>query len=312
MANKIIAIIIGLLILTTMPLVLAEENSEIVVDSNITPLDERETKLILLPLGAEIRMTQLEKSITRNVLIGETILETLKTNHTDYDLTESEKTLNTLEMVLEEVKNTNLEGDKNELVQIFVELKKEARTLCAQFKTQTNPLINQNDRDEIMTKIKTIDSEYLMNITNKVREKVREHNALRTRQHLERMGDLDETLIKEIQEGKANLTQTREKLMKKFGGLTDTNKKQIATQTRNETIQNITKNKKIMDQIKPKLEQKIMNKIQTRMCDMNTGVQQKETQIQNRMNRIRDAINNPKIINKNKNMQTQNIGGNNQ
>ena len=67
-----------------------------------------------------------------------------------------------------------------------------------------------------------------------------------------------------------------------------------------------------MDQIKPKLEQKIMNKIQTRMCDMNTWVQQKETQIQNRMNRIRDAINNPKIINKNKNMQTQNIGGNNQ
>ncbi|MDD2531370.1 MAG: hypothetical protein PHO61_01620 [Candidatus ainarchaeum sp.] len=307
MANKLIAMVLGLLILTTMPLVLAEENEGIIIDSNITPIDEKEAKLILSPLGAEVRMIQLEKSITRNVLSGEVVLNTLKTNHPDYDLIESEKTLNTLEMLLEEVKNTNTQEDKNVLVQTFVELKKEARTLSTQFKTQTKGFIDSNDRTQIMLKIKEIDSNYLTEIKNKAQERIREYNALRVKQHLEALGENEDSLIEDINRGVANLTQTREKLMEKFGELNDANKKQIATKTRNEGIQKTIENKKIMEQTKPELAQKIMNKIQTRTNDMNNWMQQKGIQLpntpSNRLNRIEEAISNTHGVNSTKDTQ---------
>ena len=281
MANKIIAIMLALMLLTIMPLALAEDTNVgttidvNTIDSTITPIDEREARSMLAPFGAEVRMLQLEKSVTRNVLIGDIILQTINNNHEDANTIEAENTLNSMEMLLEEIKSTSTDQDKNELVQVFVELKKEARTLSATFKQQTKNLITSEDRKEIMTQIKEIDRNQLTNITNAIKEQAKNFNAKRIQEKFKSMGIDNEPLVERIRNGDANFLEVKNYALNNFKDFNEMEKKRIATNMKNDSIKRVVQGKEIIQKFKSNLEQKLLNTLQNRAENMNQWMEQK-------------------------------------
>ncbi len=282
MVNKIIAVLLGLMLLCVMPIALAEDTNLSVdgnisanLDVNITPIDERETKSMLSPYGAEVRLLQLEKSITRNILIGDLVIKVINTNHSDANTTEAENTLNAMEMLLEDIKSTPTEGDKNVLVQTFVEQKKEARTLTADFKNQTKSLITPQDRNELMRQISQIDRNQLANINNAIKGTVRNFNAQRMRDQFDLMGFNDNNLIGRIQNGDLNLGEARKEILNEFKDLNSMEKKRIASKMKNDSIKKIIENKQMIQKARETLKDKLMNNIQKRFENLNQWIEKK-------------------------------------
>lgn len=305
MANKIIAVLLALMLLCIMPIALADDaNEEIEVDANITLADEKEVKSILAPYGAEVRLLQLEKSITRNILIGDEVLKVLD-NNSDANLTAAENTLNALEMLLEEVKSTTREGDKNALVQTYVELKKEARTLVAEFRKQTKDLLTGEYRTQIMNQVREIDRNSFTKINEAIKEKVKNFNAEKVKEHLKAMGLENEPIVERIRNGDANFNEAKEYALNKFKDLNVAEKKQIATKMRNESIKRTVEGKEMVNKIKPTLEQKLMNNIQNRLEDLNAWIErkgldantvgrmQREERIMEQIERIKEMVAKP-------------------
>lgn len=269
MANKIIALMLGLMLLCLVPIVLADD---INIDSSITPIDEREAKSILEPYGAEVRLLQLEKSVTRNILIGDAVLNIIDENQ---DVEEAEKTLNTLEMLLEEIKTTPRTGDKNVLVQTYVELKKEARTLVSDFKMQTKDLITPQNRIQIINQIKEIDRNSFTKLNESIKEKARNFNAEKMKEHFKTLGFETDPMVERIRNGDANLKEVKEYALNKFKDLNLAEKKQLATQMKNDSVKRTVESKKIMEKVKTNLREKLTNNIQNRLENLNDWVERK-------------------------------------
>ncbi len=280
MANKIIATMIGLMMLMLLPMALAQDTNtdsgtSVIVDTTITPIDEKEARTMLSPFGAEVRMLQLEKSVTRNVLIGNEVLQVLSKNHTDANLTDAENTLNSLEMVLEDIKAAPTEGDKNVLVQTFIELKKEAKTLSNDFKQETKNIINAQDRQEIMTNIKDLDKNDLMDINNKIREILKNFNAEKMKEKFNQMGIKNEDMIGRIRNGDMNFKEIRDYALNQFRDLNETEKKQIAATMRNNTIKNMVQQREMTQKIIKDLRQNMLDKMQNRAENLSNWMERK-------------------------------------
>ncbi len=302
MANKIIAVLLGLMLLMTLtPIVLAEDlntnenedlNLSTNLDSNITPIDEREARSMLSPYGAEVRMLQLEKSVTRNVLIGNIILNVIVKNNPDANTIQAENTLNTMEMVLEEIKSSPIEGDKNVLIQNFVELKKEAKTLSSTFKKQTKDFITQRDRFEIMQQVREIDKNQLNQFSEKIKEKIRNFNSEKIKEKFNTIGIKNEDMIGKIKKGDANLKEIKEYALNQFKDLNSTEKKRISSKIKNDSIKKIVEQKQITQRIMEKFKEKIMNNIQTRSENLKEWMERKGYDLNqdNKINRVQNLI----------------------
>lgn len=307
MANKIIAILLALMLLCVMPIALADDiNENIVVDANITAIDEQEARSILAPYGAEVRLLQLEKSVTRNILIGDAVLKVLDKNNNDANLIDAENTLNALEMLLDEIKTTPREGDKNLLVQTYVELKKEARTLVADFKNETKDLITPSDRNEIMAQLSDLDRNSFIEINKAIKEKARNFNAEKMNEHFKAIGIRNDSMLAKIRNGDINAIQEAKKYaLDNFKDLNIAEKKQIATKMRNDSIKRTIEGKEIINKIKLTLEQKLMNSIQNRIEDLNAWIErkgidantlgrmQREERLREQIDRIQEMVNSP-------------------
>jgi hypothetical protein len=272
MTNKIIAVLLGLMLLTVMPTVLAEDTN---IDANINTIDEKEAQSILAPFGAEVRMLQLEKAVTRNILHGDIVLNVLNKNHAAANLTEAENTLNTLEMLLEEIKSSPTEGDKNILVQTFVELKKEARTLSKNFRDQTKDIIDTEDRNEIMTQMRELDKNEFKNITNIIKEKVKNFNREKMKEKFKEMGIENPQLLERFGRGDSDLNEVKNYAMNRFKDMNMDKKKSIANKMKNDSIKNLIESKQITEKIKQTLEQKLRNNMQNRMENLNEWIERK-------------------------------------
>lgn len=300
MANKIITMLLGLMLLMTLtPIVIAEEANtnedmdlNINLDSNINPIDEKEARSMLSPYGAEVRMLQLEKSVTRNVLMGNTALNVIIKNHPDANTAQAENTLNMMEMVLEEIKASPTEGDKNVLIQTFVELKKEARILSSTFKKQTKDFITQTDRSEIMQQTREIDKTQLNQVNEKIKEKIRNFNSEKIKEKFNTMGIKNEEFIGRIRNGDANLTEIKEYALNKFKDLNSTEQKRIASKIKNDSIKRIVEQKQITQRMTNNFKEKLTNNIQTRNKNLGEWMERKGYDLNqdNDTNRVRNLI----------------------
>ena len=232
-----------MVLLMAVPFAIAEETTD-TVDSNTV----EETKLMTTPAGAEVRLLQLEKSITRNVLVGAAVIEVIQTNHPEEDLTGAQSTLDGLESVLEEVKATDLEQDKNALVTAFVAAKKEAIDLAKEFREQTSAMLTAEDRQMVSEVIKDMNMNELNEIGEKVRNKIRESNAERVGDLLDEAGMSNPELVNKIKNGEATQAQIKEAVMEAYGDLNAEQKKNAAAKIKERTIKRTVEEKELAKQ----------------------------------------------------------------
>lgn len=287
MTKKIFGILALLLVIGIIPGVFADDQNTI--DANTL----EEVKILATPHGAEVRLLQLEKSLTRNILVGAKTIEILKQNHPEFDLNEAENTLDELEALLVEVKNYVFkEKDANTIVTDYVAMKKEAITLTQEFREKTREILTSEDIQTIHEEVKELEINELNAIREKTINTIRQHNAERTQTMLKILGINDEDFIQEIMDGNITKLQVRDRMHQEFNDRNIQERKRINAEIKEQTNKRIISEKALIQQaknrgiekflqIESQRMQRLSNWLENRASDLNaSGYQQRAERIQ--------------------------------
>lgn len=237
--KKITNLVLALMLMTSLlSFALAVEAEETIQnDADDGPVDtetEQQIQVMNNPIGARIRLLQLEKALIINILKGNMTVQLLK--GLEVDTTELEDILKNLTSVLEEVQAADPEA--NDSVAVFVSLKNESRNLTKQFRDAVHLLLDEKTIAMIKEKLKSIDSEELQQCGMRVRHWIRQFNRNQFYRLFGLVGTVNTSLLEDYLNGTVNLTQVRFQFNKMINQMTKEKRNEIFSIIKEENIQN--------------------------------------------------------------------------
>ena len=195
---------------------------------------KKEIEKMNYSFGAEIRLLQLEKAIVKNLLKGEMAVSVLK--GLGYNTTDLEAILAEMHLVLEEVQTADPHA--NNSVEVFIDLKSDAKNLTAQFRTTIRSLLDDIKYKEIKEQIRNITSDKLQNYSKRIRNLIKQFNVNQIYRLYGIVGNQTSTYANDYLNGTVNLTQVKLQLMKIINMKTKEKRNQIFSEMKKEKIQN--------------------------------------------------------------------------
>ncbi len=201
-------------------------------ESEIDDATEEEIEIMNNTLGAEIRLLQLEKAITKNLLKGERAVAVSKAM--EYNTTELAAILEEMNLLLEEVQAAN--ASANDSVQQFVDLKSDARKLTTEFRETTKELISNEKIKELKEQIREIVGEALQNYSKKIQNRIKQFNRNQIHRLYGIIGVTNESLADAYQDGNITMEEVRSQISKMVNMMTKEKKNQIFSELKKEKI----------------------------------------------------------------------------
>jgi len=241
--KKILNILIVLMIMASLAsLALADEETgeypdeenepEELGEGNLDDETEEEIEIMNNSLGAEIRLLQLEKAIMKNILIGEKAVEALKTM--EFSISNLEDILTEMLLLIEEVQNANTSS--NDSVQIYVDLKMDARNLTKKFQVTIEELLDDEKIKELRERVRELAGDELETYSKKIRNKIRQFNRNQLYRLYGIIGETDILLIDEYVSGNFSLDQVKLQICKMINQMTKEKRYQIFSEIKEDNI----------------------------------------------------------------------------
>ncbi len=218
------AIAIALLSLVMMSAAASAQDAE-TVDS--TTLGE--IRAMTTSYGAEVRLLQLEKSIERNILFGQDVIERAKEANESYDTSGLEALVEELGIIKDEIAAIDPEGNLTDVVTAFIDLKNDARDITAQFRDEARALFEPGEIDGMRAQIGRAVEGNLTALSNRIRNAVRVHNAEMVTERLHEMGLNGTQLAQRLMNGTAGRSEVASQIRAMLQGV-DAQKRQAAVQ----------------------------------------------------------------------------------
>lgn len=201
-------------------------------ESDIDDDTEEEIEIMNNTLGAEIRLLQLEKAITKNLLKGERAVAVLKAM--EYNTTELDAILEEMRLLLEEVQAAN--ASANDSVQQFVDLKSDAKKLTTEFREAIKKLLSDEKIRELKEQIREIVGEALQNYSKKIQNRIKQFNRNQIHRLYGIIGVANESLADAYQDGNITMEETKSQISKMINMMTKEKKNQIFSELKKEKI----------------------------------------------------------------------------
>lgn len=200
-----------MLLMSISTIAFAEDGSD---DEPIDEVTKEETEIMTDSIGAEIRLLQLEKSITINILKGEQIVSILK--NLDYNTTELEAILVEMEFLLEEVQAAD--PNATDAVQVFIDLKSDAKELTKEFRDSLEDMLDDETLNNLRERIR---EEYQdQNLTKKIRNRIRFYNRNQLHRLYGFIGDVNYSFLDEYKNGNITKEQAINQICKMVNNMT--------------------------------------------------------------------------------------------
>lgn len=171
-------------------------------------LDE-EISVMNIPLGAEIRLLQLQKALLKNILKGEMAIEVLKGLEFDPDnITILEEILDKMKDLsegLDELLEDMTDLSHNESAQIFVENKSLAKNLTRQFREKIREMLSDVELSDLREQIKEMINESLQNLGEYIKNRIRQFNRNQLYKLYDLIKDTDNSFIEQYLNGDITL-----------------------------------------------------------------------------------------------------------
>lgn len=206
-------------------------------DGNESEIDndtEGEIEIMNNTLGAEIRLLQLEKAITKNLLKGERAVAVLQAM--GYNTSRLETILDEMRLVLEEVQAAN--ASANDSVQQFVDLKSDAKKLTTEFRETIKELLSDEKIKELKEQIKEIVGEELQNYSKKIQNRIKQFNRNQIHRLYGIIGVTNESLVEAYQNGNITMEEAKSQISKMVNMMAKEKKNQIFLELKKEKINN--------------------------------------------------------------------------
>ena len=193
---------------------------------------EEEIEIMNNPLGAEIRLLQLEKAILKNLLKGERAVEVLKAM--GYNASNLSSILTEMRLLLEEVNETD--PSSNDSVQVFVDLKIKAINLTKQFRETVKALLDDEKIKELKERVRELVGDELQNYSKKIRNRIRQFNRIQLHRLYGVIGETNNSLIEDYEKGNVSLEQVKSQICKMVNQMTKEKKYQIFSEVKEDNI----------------------------------------------------------------------------
>ncbi|MBT3464872.1 hypothetical protein HOD20_08020 [archaeon] len=183
---------------------------------------QNEVNAIHNVFGAELRFSQLEYVLNRNIMQGELTIKEILKNNAEYDVTELESLLDQLKKLLEKVENLDLTEDKNDLAALFIGFKFDAVKISKDFKMiakEKLPLGNQNIIKEQVKEQTQLKSQ--------VKNVIDQYNAEQVKNMFKHMGVQDEVFVDKVKNGIVSKSEIKSRLMDGFNELSKESRSKV-------------------------------------------------------------------------------------
>jgi len=238
--------------------------------------DIEQTEIFQNPLGAEVRMLQLEKAIERSIASGEMVIEKILEYNESANIGELETTLDEIKELLEEVQNYDFNKGLNEteLAAEFVELKAQARYLVKVFREAARDMVKPEFQDEIRKRAQERIREMIQEHKEQLQEIKNRYNLRVMERVMNRIGVNNTEVMAKIRNGTMSPQEFKGILKGIMSKANQEKRQEIMARMREEN----SKVSIVAEQVKERIRQR-MNDIQERL-------QQKRAEIQQRLSNL--------------------------
>jgi len=264
-------IIVLMLMVSISTLAFADEAVDSTDEVEINDETQKQVEIMNVSLGSEIRLLQLEKSITKNIIKGKEVVSILK--GLELNTTYLEAILAEFEFLKEEV----IDADPNstDAVQIFVDLKHDAVNLTKEFRDALKELLDDDTIEYLRERIREMTCEQAQNLSSKIQNKIKQFNRNQLHKLYQIMGENGSSFLNKYQNGTLTMEQVKQQIGKMVNQMTKEKRYEIFSQLK---------------------QNKIQKKIQAKICVQNVtdGFQtRKESRLTNRLQRSENMPDNP-------------------
>ena len=212
-------------------------------------------------VGAEIRLLQLEKSITINLFKGEEILSNL--TGLGFDTTELQAILFELELLKEEV----IAADPNatDAVQIFVDLKHDAVSLTKEFRDSLKEILNDDAIEQLRERVGEMVCEQAQNLSKNIQNRIRQFNRNQINKIYQIAGENNDSLLNQYQNGTLTMNQVKQQIQKMVNQMINGKRYTLFYQLKQEKIQNQIKVKNCVQNASEGFQTRQESRLQKRL-----------------------------------------------
>jgi len=185
-------------------------------ETELNETEEEEIRPMRFPHGAQVRLLELEKSITRNILVGNQTIAAIKAGNSSANTTNLVSIIDKLIVLRNEVRTITvnetamLNKTSEELAQQFVDIKREAINLSKEFRDAARPLLKETDRQIIREYMKEIDRTELKNIDDEIRDARHKYNADLLNATFSHLGLNNSALLERVRNGDAKVGEIKD------------------------------------------------------------------------------------------------------
>jgi hypothetical protein len=228
--KKILSIIMVLLMASSVvPFVMADEAED--------PQEEtiEEISIMNYNFGAEVRLLQLEKVLTRNIMIGERIIEILQL--LEVDISNLELILTEMIMLKEELQVSDPYGE--DAVEVFVDLKNESINLTKEFRLTLYELLDDETIENLREQVKELYKKEMQGLHEQIRAMIRSFNRDRLHSVFEILGMIDEELLDQYESGNVTIVEVKDYIKEYLSGLSKEERQELFTELKMNNIRRI-------------------------------------------------------------------------
>lgn len=247
---KVRQILALLLVVALMPFAFAEEMAATTSatasgDMAVNEDTQNEIQAIAYGVhGAKIRLLELEKSITRNILVGNHVVSEIEasenlTANQSTTLESMKATLAEMTALKTQVQGINPENQSAEIAQQFVQLKEDAITLSKEFRDNARLLFTANEKANMQAWVHANtgdNNSELAGINTKIRTEANFYNSERIGKLFSVAGITNTTLVDEIQSGQISIKNAREQLQEMLKSSQQQRKEELKAQLQDEKV----------------------------------------------------------------------------
>ncbi len=224
--------LIILLVLSLFPMVISQEE---LTEETIAQDTMVEVFTMGQKIGAEMRLLQLEKAITINILGGNEVIAQVEED--GKDATELEALITEFEALKLEIQD--LDPEDEEAVEAFVNIKHEAIEISKEFREIAKGLLEQGDKLAIASRIKGLNNTELEQYNEQIRNKIYAQNAEIVSKTFDVLGIENDVLLTKIENGEVTNEEVRNEIRDALQAMTSEEKRSAWTTLKESGIRKV-------------------------------------------------------------------------
>lgn len=221
--RKIVSLSLLLLVVfSAIPFAMADEDVVASADQNALTEEavvEKEIEIMHTALGNGLRILQLERAITRHILRGKEVINTIKEKTPDADVSQLETLVSDFEVLKSDLKAIPIDQPSKETLQKYLDIRDDVKEDAKEFRKIASTLLTKEDIAVLKEKLKAIDRTELKEINQQIQELRRHYHAERVYTTLANLGVSDSALIDAVKSGQLTVPQIRQALRAKVSAI---------------------------------------------------------------------------------------------